>query len=276
MNVKLYFFSVLALASVLIGCTSQKKLAYFNGVNNDSAQVYNARFNYRTEPKIKAGDMLAITVSGVDPKTVTTFNLPFIAYSSPVSDQVYGSPSLQAYNVDLDGSISFPVLGKLQVAGLTRVELIDMLSQKLKVYVQEPIVMVRFMNFSVTVLGEVNRPGSWQITNERTSILDILGIAGDLTAYGRRENILISRENNGKVEFARINLNDGSIFTSPYFYVQQNDVIYVEPNSVKSVSSQNIPLYLSTVTSISSVVAIIFSISQSNRNANTNTNTSPK
>lgn len=268
MNVKLYFFSFLALVSVLVGCTSQKKLAYFNGVNNDSALVYNSRFNYRTEPKIKAGDMLAITVSGVDPKTVTTFNLPFIAYSSPVSDQVYGSPSLQAYNVDLDGSISFPVLGKLQVAGLTRVELIDMLSSKLKVYVQEPIVTVRFMNFSVTVLGEVNRPGSWQITNERTSILDVLGIAGDLTAYGRRENVLISRENNGKVEFARINLNDGSIFTSPYFYVQQNDVIYVEPNSVKSVSSQNIPLYLSTITSISSVVAIIFSISQSNKKSN--------
>ena len=131
-------------------------------------------------------------------------------------------------------------------------------------YVEKPIVNIRFINSTVTILGEVNRPGQYALTNERSTLLDALGLAGDLTAYGKRENVLIRRENSGKVEFSRLNLNDGSLFNSPYYYVQQNDVIYVEPNSVKSVSSQNIPLYLSSVSTLATLITLVYSISRSN------------
>lgn len=247
------------------GCTSQKKLAYFNHLNENAADSINQKSIFRHEATIKFGDMLVITVSGSDPKTIAVFNLPIVSYSSPMSEQVYGVQALQPYVVDKDGCINFPVLGRLKVEGLTRIELVDLLTEKIKTYVQDPIVNLKFMNFNVTILGEVNRPGQYQVSNERTTVLDAIGLAGDLTAYGKRNDILISREVNGKLEFKRLNLNDASIFNSPYYYVQQNDVIYVEPNSVKSVSSQNVPLYLSSISTLATIVTLIFSIYQANK-----------
>ena len=111
-------------------------------------------------------------------------------------------------------------------------------------------------------MGEVLRPGQFPVTNERVTILDALGLAGDMTAYGRRDNVLLTRNNNGKLEFARINLNSDEVFKSPYFYLQQNDVIYVEPNTVKSISSQDIPLYLSSLSTLATLVTLIYSISK--------------
>ena len=126
----------------------------------------------------------------------------------------------------------------------------------------DPIVNIQFVNFRITVLGEVLRPGQFPVTNERVTILDALGLAGDMTAYGRRDNVLLTRNNNGKLEFARINLNSDEVFKSPYFYLQQNDVIYVEPNTVKSISSQDIPLYLSFLSTLATLVTLIYSISK--------------
>ncbi len=253
---------VLMVALLTAGCTSQKRLLYFSDVDKESASVFNSMVDFRHESKIVAGDELAISVSALDPKTVASFNLPFVAYSAPYSEELYAAPSMPLYTVALDGSISFPVLGKVAVADLTRKELIELLEERIAQFVQDPIVNVRFMNYSVTVLGEVERPGAYQLTHDRTTILDVLGIAGDLTPYGKRETILIAREINGAIEFGRLSLNDGSIFTSPYYYVQQNDVIYVEPNKVKSITSQNLPLFLSMITSTASVAAIIFSVTQ--------------
>ena len=173
---------------------------------------------------------------------------------------------MQPYVVDIDGNINFPVIGQLKAEGLSRSQLVNLITNEIKTYVQNPIVNIRFMNSTVTVLGEVNKPGQFTFINERTTLLDALGLAGDLTAYGKRENVLIRRENNGKVEFSRLNLNDGSVFSSPYYYIQQNDVIYVEPNSVKSVSSQNIPLYLSSVSTLATLVTLVYSIAQANKN----------
>lgn len=260
---KKYMFTSFVLVLLLsVGCTSQKKLTYFNGIDKNAADTINSKINFRYEGRIVSGDNLGITVSAQDPKAVANFNLPFVSFSSPGSDQIYAAQTLQPYTVDKEGNINFPVVGKIKAEGLTRTELVNVITNELKPYVQNPIVNLQFMNSTVTVLGEVNKPGQYPLANERTTLIDALGLAGDMTPYGKRENVLISREVNGKIEFARLNLNNGSIFTSPYFYVLQNDVIYVEPNSVKSVSSQNIPLYLSSVSTLATLVTLVYSISR--------------
>lgn len=258
------FTSFVLVLLLSVGCTSQKKLTYFNGIDKNAADTINSKINFRYEGRIVSGDNLGITVSAQDPKAVANFNLPFVSFSSPGSDQIYAAQTLQPYTVDKEGNINFPVVGKIKAEGLTRTELVNVITNELKPYVQNPIVNLQFMNSTVTVLGEVNKPGQYPLANERTTLIDALGLAGDMTPYGKRENVLISREVNGKIEFARLNLNNGSIFTSPYFYVLQNDVIYVEPNSVKSVSSQNIPLYLSSVSTLATLVTLVYSISRAN------------
>ncbi|MBP1663454.1 MAG: Polysaccharide biosynthesis/export protein [Bacteroidetes bacterium] len=257
---------ILSIASILIfltGCTTQKELAYFNTITSGSTESLNAQIkNARPEPKILVDDRLTITVSAIDPNAVAVYNLPFVSYASPGSDQIYSSPVLQSYLVNPDGKINFPVLGKIKLEGLTLPEASDLIKNKLSEHVENPIVNIQFVNFRITVLGEVLRPGQFTIPNERVTILDALGLAGDMTIYGRRDNVLITRNNNGKLEFARINLNSDEIFKSPYYYLQQNDVIYIEPNTVKSISSQNIPLYLSSLSTLATLVALIFSISK--------------
>lgn len=261
----LYFVLFAIFMVVFASCTSQKKLSYFNKLNEEAADSINSKSNFQHEAKIKAGDQLVITVAGTDPNAVALFNLPILAYSAPGSDNFYGIQSQQPYTVNLDGAINFPVLGKLNLKGLSRAEVVDLITSRLTEYVQNPIVNVKFLNFSVTVLGEVVRPGQYPINNERTTILDALGMAGDMTPYGKRDNVLITREQNGKVQFVRLNLNEVEVFNSPYYYIQQNDVIYVEPNSVRSISSQNIPLYLSSISTLATLVTLTYSISKSSK-----------
>lgn len=264
-----FFFLIIILFS---NCTSQKKLSYFNKVNEGAADSINSKSDFGHEAKIKSGDVLVITVTGSDPNAVAVFNLPVIAYSTPGSENFYGVQTQQPYTVDVDGTINFPVLGKLKLQGLSRSEAVNLISGKLTEYVQNPIVNVKFLNFNVTVLGEVLRPGQYPISNERTTILDALGMAGDMTPYGRRENVLVTREHNGKLQFARLNLNEADVFTSPYYYIQQNDVIYVEPNSVRSISSQNIPLFLSSVSTLATLITLTYSISKNKQSANSYSN----
>lgn len=244
---------------VLSGCTSQKDLAYFNSVNKNSADSINVYFKAKHETKITIGDMLGISVLG-DPKAVAIFNSPIVTYASPSSNVIYSQPTMQPYLVDVDGNINFPVIGKINVEGLTKSETIDLISEKLKPYLKEPIVNVSYTNYKITVLGEVTRPGQYPVQNERVTILEALGLAGDMTIYGKRDNVLVTRENNGKLEYARINLNSDEVFKSPYYYLQQNDVIYVEPNNAKTISSQNIPLYISAASTLFTVVTLVFTI----------------
>lgn len=254
---------LIALISLLLtGCTTQRQLSYFNDLDSSQNDAINSKSSFMHETKIKAGDMLIITVIGSDPKAVAVFNLPVISYSAPGSESIYGMQSQQAYTVDMEGTIQFPVLGDIHIAGKTRSEAIDVLSSRLTEYIQDPIVSIKYLNFNVTVLGEVLRPGQYPINNDRTTLLDALGLAGDMTPFGKRNTVLITRENNGKIEFERLNLNDVSLFNSPYYYVQQNDVIYVEPNKVRSISSQNIPLYLSSLSTLATLVTLIYSISR--------------
>ena len=135
-----------------------------------------------------------------------------------------------------------------------------MLENKLRAQIVDPIVTMRFLNARVTVLGEVRNPGTYILNNGRISILEALGMAGDMTQYARRDNVLITRENNGKLEFARLDLRSGDIFTSPYFYLQQNDVVVVEPNQARTTSNQSIGLWLSMVGTLSSATTVIVSV----------------
>lgn len=259
---RVYWITLLAIVYATVGCSSQKEIAYFNGLNASRAELINKYYKTGHEARIGVGDMLSITVCGLDPLAVAPFNLPLVSYATPGSDQLYAAPSLQSYLVDVNGNVNFPVIGTIRLAGLSKSQAIKFIGDELAPYLKNAIVTIQFMNYRITVLGEVAKPGQYSINNERVTILDALGLAGDMTVFGVRKNVLITRENNGKLEFARLNLNTDEIFMSPYFYLQQNDVLYVEPNNVKSIGSQNIGLYLSAISTFVTTVAVIFSITR--------------
>ena len=253
------FIILLAGVALLASCTSQRRVAYFRGVDAASADSINAHFNNIHEARICVGDMLSIIVSGLDPTAVAPFNLPVVGYEKPGSDQLYSSPTLQAYLVDVEGNIDFPVAGKIHLAGLTKSQAIERIHESLSPYLKDIIVTIKFLNYKVSVIGEVQRPGQYSISNERVTVLDALAMAGDMSIYGKRNIVLVIRENDGKMEFARLDLNTDEVFTSPYYFLQQNDVLYVEPNNVKAISGLNISLYLSAITTLASVVSVTIS-----------------
>jgi polysaccharide export outer membrane protein len=257
---------VLALSALLLGgCVSQKDVAYFNGINSESADSINRYFQTNHEAIICNGDMLSITVAGLDPMAVAPFNLPLVSYATPGSDELYSAPTLQTYLVDVNGTINFPVIGIIKIGGLTKSQAIKLINEKLEPHLKNPIVTIQFMNYKITVLGEVLKPGQYTINNERVTVLDALGLAGDMTIFGVRNNVLITRENNGKLEFVRLNLNSDEVFKSRYFYLQQNDVVYVEPSKVKSVASQNTSLYLSSLSTLAALSTSIMYIFNTNK-----------
>lgn len=229
MTIKLLLF----LLSTLLfhSCLAPEKLMNFTEGAEFSA-VPDSILN-RTAIRIQAGDVLSIGVfnsNDVDPKVVAPFNLGFGQAGADKDQEITAS----AYRVDLDGDIQFPVLGPIPAAGKTIPEIREVLSVKLRSYLNAPIVNIRLVNFRFTVLGEVKGPGTYTVGEEGMHLLEALGMAGDLTSYGNRENILIIREQNGTRTFGRINLRDRNVFASPYFYLRQNDVIYIEPLKEKS------------------------------------------
>lgn len=250
----------LIFAILFCGCTAQKKLTYFRELTAADADKINESYQSNHEANIMPGDMLTIIVTGVDPEAVAPFNLPLVSYASPNSSQLATTPNMQSYLVDAEGDIIFPVLGKIHLGGLTKSQAIQTITELLKPYLTDPIITINFLNYKISVMGEVNHPGQYTISNERVTILDALALAGDMTPYGKRNTVLVARENNGKMEFARIDLNQSDVFTSPYYFLQQNDVVYVEPNKVRAVSSQNLSLYLSMVTTLASLATVIVSV----------------
>lgn len=251
---------VLLLVALMCSCVTRKQLAYMQVITSESAESINENMKPQPEPRVKINDALVITVSALDPEAVLPYNLPNVSYASPNSENVPTSHTFQYYTVDANGDISFPVLGKLRVVGLSQSEVINMIQTKLRVQLVDPIVTMRFLNAKVTVLGEVKNPGTYLLNNGGMTLLEALGAAGDLTQYGNRANVLITRENNGKVEFARLDLKSDEIFTSPYFYLQQNDVVYVEPNQARTTSNQSISLWLSMVGTLSSATTVVVSV----------------
>jgi len=231
--------TIFLVALLLSSCTSYRKIGYLKGVETLSQEQL-AEANRLYAPKIMPGDLLTINVNATNPGAAASFNLPLTPAPSTGVGGIYSTVGVQTYQVSSEGNINFPVLGKLHIAGLTRNELENELKNKIfpQYITEEPIVTVRFINYSVSVLGEVLRPGQYQFLSERVNLLDALAMAGDMTIFGRRDNVLLKRTNaDGSNEFVRLNLQDKNLVLSPYFYMQQNDVVYVEPNKARGNSS---------------------------------------
>lgn len=256
-----YSIFIACAVALLSSCVSQqRKLSYLRDVDASSADTVNATYQSIKEAHITAGDVLTILVNAMDLEAVQVFNMPIANTHRLTSTSALGRTSLQGYWVNPQGNINFPVLGELHVAGLTTTELQDTLEVLISQSVKNPIVNVDFQNFYVTVLGQVRNPGRYNVNDQHMTIFDALALAGDMNIYGKRDNVLVSREVDGKMEFARLNLNDHSVFASPYYHIRQNDVIYVESNTAHAAVSQNIPLYLSVLTTLGSMTTVIIAV----------------
>ena len=232
----------------LQSCNTEKKLqslVYFN----EQGDTALAKVVQNVEPVIQAGDRLSIVVSALNPLSVVPYNMAASAGSSPATG---------GYLVEADGTILFPQLGKIQVVGMTRKQLVDFLSKMLVKYVNDPIVTIEFLNFKITVLGEVGHQGTFNIPDGKVTLIDAIGLAGDLPFTARRDNITIIREKNGKREFGKVNVLSKNAFSSPYYVLHQNDVIYVEPTKDKvAASDQSFIRNFSIATSVLSVFTTV-------------------
>lgn len=210
---------------------------------------------------IQPNDELTITVSAIEQEAALPFNPPVVGASNVSNGAVSvgGTPQLQTYLVDSNGNIEFPVLGTIYVRGLTRVALAEKLKGMIAAYVTNPIVNVKLSNFQVSVLGAVQRPGTYTISNEYLTIPKALGLAGDMQIYGRRDNVLVMREENGKVTKAYLDLTDNSVIDSEYYYLKQNDVLYVELNDSQRQAGSlnpNSGLFISVASVLISLVVL--------------------
>lgn len=248
---------------MLGSCASSKKVAYFqnavDGVVAQSEGLYDA--------KIMPKDILTITVSTTNPEAATPFNLTVSNTLNSTGQMYSGSGVLQTYLVDNDGEIDYPVIGTIKVAGLTKNECQELVKSKIKAFLAEeenPIVTVRMSSYRVTIIGEVRSPGVIPVGTEKMSILEALASAGDLTIYGKRDNVMLIREDaNGQKTIHRLNLNDANIISSPYYYLQQNDIVYVEPNGVQAKNSaigSSTTIWFSFVGIVTSVASLLVNI----------------
>ena len=233
-------------------CTAYKDTPYFRDIPDSIREVLPNTAQYK-DPVIHPDDILSVTLVTIDPTTSAPVNQ---AANVPVATSLVGVPTIvPGLLVDKEGNISLPIIGSVKVGGLTTFEAKALIKTMAAHYYKSPDVQLRFANFAITVLGEVLHPGTFTMPNEKVSVLDALGTAGDLTIYGRRDNILVVRETDGKKEVARLNLNSADIFKSPFFYLEQNDVVYVEPNKQKIIAAD--AARTRTITIAGSVAAVL-------------------
>lgn len=226
---------LLAASFILLGaCSTSKNITYFQDLRpGESELTLTAPVEIRIQPK----DKLFILVSSQDPRLVNLFNLPILSQQIGQEATTPVGRGISGYTVDTNGNIDFPVLGQLHIAGMTREEVAAHIKKELQSHdlIKDPVVTVEYMNLSISVMGEVNRPGRYNIEKDELTILDALSQAGDLTIFGKREKVLVMRKENGKQRVYGINLCSGEhLYTSPVYYLQQNDVVYVEPNDTKA------------------------------------------
>ncbi|MBT8271283.1 MAG: polysaccharide biosynthesis/export family protein [Bacteroidia bacterium] len=247
-----FLFAVFALTS----CVSRQEMVYFQDeILTEAYDTSNSNFEIRFKPD----DMLTIQVSALDPDVARPFNLTVVSTSRDILD-AQGPLRLQTYLIDKEGNIEFPVLGTIKIGGMSRSEANAMLKTRLTEYIKDPIVNIRLANFTITVLGEVNRPGTYTVLDERISLNEALGLAGDLTIYGKRENVLLIREIDGEKRYAKFDLTSINVVSAPQYYLTQNDVIYVEPNNARLRQgnvSQNNNLIVSIVATLATITAIL-------------------
>lgn len=262
---KKVLFPIFLMAVVLLlnGCSTAKKVAYFQNIDTLNLAPSVGLYDARIMPK----DELTITVVTSDPEAGRPFNLSVQSTLGDGGKLSNGSGALLTYLVDNNGDIDFPVVGRMRVAGMTKTECEKLIADKVAPYLaneEHPVVTVNMSSYRITVAGEVASPKVVPVTTQKMSVLEALAQAGDLTIYGRRDNVLLIRETaTGQKEVHRLNLNDANIINSPYYYVQQNDYIYVEPNGVKSKNSaigSSTTLWFSFVGIVTSVASLLVNI----------------
>ena len=252
-----------AVVIALSSCSGSKEVAYFQNSDTVSLEASKMLYDARIMPK----DLLTITVNTTDPEAAQPFNLivstPYTSNLRATSSQ----PLLQAYLVDNEGNVDFPKIGTIHLGGLTKSEAELLITEKIKPYMnayETPIVTVRMANYKISVLGEVTRPGMYTVSNEKITILEALAQAGDLTIYGVRDKVKLIREDaTGEKSIHVLNLRDANIINSPYYYLQQNDIIYVEPNKVKAQNSSvgsMTTLWISMTSILISIASLVVNI----------------
>jgi polysaccharide biosynthesis/export protein len=206
---------------------------------------------------IQPNDALSITVNALDPQLAAPFNLVDMRSGSAIQ----ANSPLISFLVDSNGEIDYPVLGKIKVEKLTIPQLRELLTKRIKAYIKEPTVNIRRVNFKITVMGEVSKPGTFEINSERITILEALGLAGDMTQHSDRQRVMVIREENGKVTTQKIDLQSSTFFNSPYYYLRQNDVVYVDPKKSKKGSvSDPANKYVNWIVAGFSAVAAVLSV----------------
>ncbi|MDH6305595.1 protein involved in polysaccharide export with SLBB domain [Parabacteroides sp. PH5-13] len=245
------------------GCASEKEVVYLQDVIPLKQQVIEQNYDVI----IHEDDLLAIMVNSKDPELALPFNMPMITYQ--LGYQTSAQQRILGYLVDKEGFIDFPILGKLKVSGMTRLTATNMIKDRLMKddLIRDPIVTIQFLNFKISVMGEVNRPGTFTISGDRVTLLEALSMAGDLTIYGKRNRVAVIREFDGKRTILFHDLRSADIFLSPCYYLQQNDIVYVEPNKARAGQSSinqntSVSVWLSAISILASVAALIVNINK--------------
>jgi polysaccharide export outer membrane protein len=263
MKLNKLFFGAVLVALLFASCKPSEEIAYIADAQRDSAFALKGQFS----GGIQANDLLSIYVASETPESTIQFNQETnkIAVLTDGDNRTVlnsGSTTVSGYLVNHDGDIIFPVLGRIHVLGLTHNELAALIEKQLisQGHITDPVVTVKLMNFKVCVLGDVARPGQLVVSGERLTIFEALSMVGDLTIYGQRHNVTIVREENGVRTIGEVDLSSKSVFDSPYYYLHQNDVVYVEPNMRKKKNAERDPMTMTYISSAVSIVSVISSV----------------
>jgi polysaccharide export outer membrane protein len=254
--------TLIIVVGLLFSCASKEDVVYFQGVDFSDNSIGLDTYS----PTYHIYDELVIIVNALDPEAARPFNKTSVSVSTDVLDS-RGRERIQTYRVDSEGNINFPVLGEISIAGLNREQATNMLQEKLSDYIKNPIVDIETVNYRVTVLGEVVRPGTYNATNEKITLMEAIALAGDLTIYGERENVLVIQDYDGKKTYTRVNLKSSDLFDSPVYYLSQNDVVYVEPNKTRAKNSAigaQTGVILTSLSLLVSMTALVVTILNAN------------
>lgn len=247
--VKITLLSLLFVLFLTTSCASRKELVYLQGASNAKELV-----SY--ESVLQPDDVVMIVVSSENPEVAAPYNLKAITVQGD-SENTIGTQRMQTYILDKEGKIEFPLLGSIALGGLTKTQAVAKLKELLKDHVSDAVINFRILNFKVTVLGEVQKPGTYSVASERITLLEAIGMSGDLTIYGNRTNVLLIREKNGTKTMERIDLTKSDFLNSSAYYLSQNDVVYIEPNKTRINSSAIGPNLTVGISALSLIVTII-------------------
>jgi polysaccharide export outer membrane protein len=250
---KNFIFGLIFLAAIS-SCVNSKKSVYF--YKQEDGKIASQYENL--EPVIQKNDLLSISISSLNPNASLLFNSPN-TNTTQIASVSGDHLQAQGYLVDQEGFIQFPILGNIKAEGLTKKDLKVTLANQItsRKLLIDPIVNIRYLNYKVSVLGEVEHPAVYTIPNEKVTILEALGLAGDITIYGKRDNVLLIREENGEKVLKRLDLTNSDIFSSPYYYLKSNDIVYVEPNKSKIASTLRVYQWLPAILSAVSLIIIV-------------------